>query len=469
MMLKLEIREKMKTRLNNILIIIFFLMVIMTRPGYSEKENDKKPEPQIVSMSTLFEAGDLLWKMPQNEFLKKYAQKYKFHWVSADRKDSIRSVMSSLTFLDFKVHELLVSFKDGKIGEIRISFFNRGDTGEIKKTEFERLVRTVQEAITSWTGERQTKGPQTKRLSSVRKESAIWTRKQDQAKLEWSYSTGSKRKDGFTYRPEYINFQIQAFDKSKDYRSRLAQQSKSKSTVSLSKLKSSIKKESNGDIFIQGIPMVNQGQKGYCAVATAERIMRYYGRDIDQHQLAQLAQTGTGGGTSPAAMINALRKLGLSLGCKVESLMEFKVMTFLKLIDDYNKVAKKRGKKVINYENLKVLNAGAIYNDMDADALKESRLKKKADMDKFQKFIKKYIDKGIPLVLSVMLGKIEEKEIPQARGGHMRLIIGYNLKSKEIIYSDTWGSGHEFKKMSMEDVWCITTGLYTVEPRYTSF
>jgi hypothetical protein len=46
----------------------------------------------------------------------------------------------------------------------------------------------------------------------------------------------------------------------------------------------------------------------------------------------------------------------------------------------------------------------------------------------------------------------------------MRLIIGYNLKTREILYSDSWGAGHELKRMALDDAWAITTGLATVEP-----
>ena len=42
-----------------------------------------------------------------------------------------------------------------------------------------------------------------------------------------------------------------------------------------------IQKDPNGDIFIPNIPMVDQGDKGYCAVATASRVLNYYGIPAD--------------------------------------------------------------------------------------------------------------------------------------------------------------------------------------------
>ena len=47
---------------------------------------------------------------------------------------------------------------------------------------------------------------------------------------------------------------------------------------------------------------------------------------------------------------------------------------------------------------------------------------------------------------------------------HMRLVIGYNEQNAEILYSDSWGPGHELKRMPAADAWAITTGISTVEP-----
>ena len=46
----------------------------------------------------------------------------------------------------------------------------------------------------------------------------------------------------------------------------------------------------------------------------------------------------------------------------------------------------------------------------------------------------------------------------------MRLIIGYNTKTNELLFSDSWGAGHEKKRMPLDDAWSITTGLVTIEP-----
>ena len=37
--------------------------------------------------------------------------------------------------------------------------------------------------------------------------------------------------------------------------------------------------------------MIDQGKKGYCAAATLARVLQYYGYVVDQHALAELAET----------------------------------------------------------------------------------------------------------------------------------------------------------------------------------
>ncbi len=45
---------------------------------------------------------------------------------------------------------------------------------------------------------------------------------------------------------------------------------------------------------------------------------------------------------------------------------------------------------------------------------------------------------------------------------------GYNFSKKgdeQIIFSDSWGAGHERKTMPLKDAWAITTGIAVISPR----
>ena len=89
-------------------------------------------------------------------------------------------------------------------------------------------------------------------------------------------------------------------------------------------------------------------------------------------------------------------------------------------------------------------------------------------MNGFRREIRSRIDDGRPLVWCVQLGLVNEKrKTLQTGGGHMRLIIGYNDKDDTIVYTDTWGAGHEFKTMPLEDAWVMTMRLISIHPRGT--
>jgi hypothetical protein len=64
-----------------------------------------------------------------------------------------------------------------------------------------------------------------------------------------------------------------------------------------------VERLASGDVKLRGIPMVDQGEKGYCVVASLERVLRYYGAAVDQHELAQLANSDGNAGTSMDAML----------------------------------------------------------------------------------------------------------------------------------------------------------------------
>ncbi|MDB6072618.1 MAG: hypothetical protein JWO89_258, partial [Verrucomicrobiaceae bacterium] len=70
--------------------------------------------------------------------------------------------------------------------------------------------------------------------------------------------------------------------------------------------KANVEKRPIGDVVINDIPMVDQGPKGYCVPATAERAMRYMGVPADMYVLAMAGESGYGGGTSVEYLLEAV-------------------------------------------------------------------------------------------------------------------------------------------------------------------
>jgi hypothetical protein len=115
--------------------------------------------------------------------------------------------------------------------------------------------------------------------------------------------------------------------------------------------------------------------------------------------------------------------------------------------------------------NSRTFYIGEMEQAMDAKVLKAMSMRDKSGYGKFIKGIREQTKRGVPLFWSVRLGLYPESGIPQNAGGHMRLIIGYNQEKGEVIYTDSWGAGHERKYMPDDWAWTITHNLFYLNPR----
>ena len=102
--------------------------------------------------------------------------------------------------------------------------------------------------------------------------------------------------------------------------------------------------------------------------------------------------------------------------------------------------AAKRAKLPLLPEDNMIIDVESIFRAMNTEVLKEAKTKDSANVTRFQRNVQSNIDEGTPLLWSVQLGKFPERGIPQRGGGHMRLIIGYNTKTNEIIFTDSSGA-----------------------------
>jgi hypothetical protein len=418
-----------------------------------------------IDLSRMLDDKGAIWTLKDADFERSY-MRMGFRWVSRDAKTTARASHRALTFGDYGVVEALARFKDKTLTELTFYLYTRGDIGDITEDSFTGQLKKLQESLDKRTGVRAVRMPGGLQSSSTRRAGRVWTTASYQLALEWGWTQLKGVRDR-RMQPEYIRLRCQGpkINARGSYTSTARANSATRGRmVTTTQLRAHVKKGDDGDVMLDGVPMVDQGMKGYCAVATMERIMRYYGRDVDQHELAQVSKTSALG-TSPSVMVDVLKKLGVKLGCKIRILESFSVKDFQRLVDKYNRAAKKKNGRPIRYG--RVMDLGRIFRSMDPDILKAVRVKD-AGYRKFQANVKRYADKGVPIAWGVSLGLVPERGLPQAGGGHMRIIIGYNAKTKEILYSDSWGRGHELKRMAMDDAWTITTGLYMVQPRGTS-
>lgn len=199
------------------------------------------------------------------------------------------------------------------------------------------------------------------------------------------------------------------------------------------KMANSVDRRSNGDVVIGGIPPISQGDRGFCVPATWEKVLRYYGLNVDVYQLADKGGTDVGG------------SMFIPFAAKMAAMLEKQ-----------------------NYA-LEFLDKGA------PDLMK----------------IKSYVDKGVPLIWGMDARDMREwvdrsekrsSKLPQAKApvppapgakeevaGHCLMVIGYNAGFQELALSDSTelGSGKKEIWISVADAAKadLKQGLIAVVPR----
>lgn len=401
------------------------------------------------------------WNSSPNTFMQKAAP-LGFEWGS-EARDSARCVAPGRTFLNEPVLETVVRFHSNSLAHALLSLYNRGDAGDMELAAFQSRFDRIADSLTAMAGARgkpvTTTGPVRVNIKTV---TLSWSRGGLSYILESSWTRSKEPLQNRTIeKPEYINLTLlrtgaQAVN---------AITGPPKVGINLALLRKMIKKNDAGDVYLENVPMVDQGEKGYCAVATTERVMRYYGAEINQHELAQKAMTATGGGTSPDALLKALKAMAGILNVRIAIIENMSLSDINSMVQNYNRFAKKTNDPEIVLPKSGLIDLGQIFNTMNKATFIQMRTSNPGAIERFTKSVREKISAGLPLAWSVMMGFVtEEPAVPQASGGHVRLIIGYNDKTSEILYSDSWGRGHELKRMKRADAFAITTGLFTIEP-----
>jgi len=439
-----------------------FALSILLNPALFAQNAAKKMATRDCPLDALA-VGDQLWETTPEQL----EQNFKgagLQWLSAD-KSQARFFGTGLHLWNHEVAvlEAIAEFQNGKLAKVNLSLFNRGDSAKPlnSRAEFDAEVDSLRKTISTQLGSQAIERGRDA-ASAVKATGLMWTKAPSAYLLEYSYQKEMKSQNQ-EFRPEFIRLRVAPLPKQQGLLS--TSTPTGNRPVAKATLTANVTKEANGDVVIKNVPMVDQGPKGYCAVATTERVLRYYGLEVDQHEMAAVANTANGGGTSPTEMVKALAALTGRLKVHIRTLKDWEYGEFSRMIADYNRAAKHNKKSEINLAGMRVINIADIYGSMDPDSLKQSvATPGKAAYSKFQRAVADTINKGVPVMWGVELGIFPEQDKQQSHGGHMRLIIGYNTQTSEVLYSDSWGAAHALKRMPMDNACAMTTGLYYLEP-----
>ena len=352
---------------------------------------------------------------------------------------------------------------------VQIMIYNKGDDGPCAPQFFVDTVKKVSAALTEATGAEGTRRsiPSSSRLIDLR--SWEWRSASTVYCLDVS-STGKREQ----LSGNFIRLQLAPAAKSPSGamafgstgaaasgNAEAFERATRQNRVKKAELKDNVSKLGTG-VEIKGIPMVDQGQKGYCAAAVMARLLEYYGLGtMDQHEMAATMNTSATGGTSMSAMKSAMATCGRKFGMRMETIDELDSRDYEHMLKDYNRATRQYGTQKIETPRGVIIGPDTFWLMTDVETLLASRT---APPDKLKAWVakmKRYVDVGVPVIWFVTCGLVSDNE---QRGGHMRLIVGYDDVAGMIYYSDTWGPGHECKAMSVQDAYAITRGRFVLIP-----
>ncbi len=187
----------------------------------------------------------------------------------------------------------------------------------------------------------------------------------------------------------------------------------------------------NGDVYIDNIPMVNQGPKGYCAPATFERAMSYMQVPADMYLLATAATTEKG--TYTGLLAENCKRIIRSKARSIKDLelnKDLKFKTVKKYID--------KGVPILwQMRSLKE------YNNVA-----NQRSKERAGVTDFKKWAVDLRAEADELVADIK---------GQEGNNHICMIIGYNEETQELAVSDSWGPAYELRWVHIDIAQAVTS------------
>lgn len=386
-------------------------------------------------------AAPAIWQKNVQEVFRSFPENVYFSRVDATAIRLPRQ--SGFKAGDFEHGDVVLRWNEEQtLDSVQIIIYNKGDDGDLPQERFLAKIKELEQSLNAILTVDGKARKMDKRDTGVKGKTKVWTTEDGATWLLESSSTGR----GKHFNSEFIRLTIGAN----------VEKGGAADAARRAALKSNVSQEPDGRVWIKNIPMIDQGEKGYCVPATVARVFAYYGMDgVDQHAMAALCKSRSGGGgTTMPQMRAALQDLGKAFHFRVKTMEDCSVENMVAI---YNKEAKKQ-------KATQITPANAYRVALDADIMRTARVRNGTKMKKWMAEVKKSIDEGIPILWSVILGIFNEQGLPQNAGGHMRLIIGYNENDKTIIYSDSWGARHACKEMPLEDAFSMTVERNIMRP-----
>jgi hypothetical protein len=284
----------------------------------------------------------------------------------------------------------------------------------------------------------------------------LWKSKKYYISVKCSYSINSKN----TFKPGKIKFVI--FNRIPPAIS-IEKLEKPSEAAPKKAADSNIKTNDKGDRYLK-VPMIKENSPKECLTVCAKRIFKYYKTVPRDRTWKRISENLILNAKSAKGLKRIFASIASECRCDVKKLAYTSSFddfnSVIRFVREYNVQAAKLKKNRI--DSFKDNSFKKLLAVMDEDVLVSAR-NNPDEIKNFKSKVCKEIDAEKPVLWVVFLGIVKEKPEPVSpSGGRVRLIVGYNPKTNEVIYSDNWGKEHALKKMSWEKAWAITLNALAV-------
>lgn len=230
---------------------------------------------------------------------------------------------------------------------------------------------------------------------------------------------------------EYVSLQIEPAASADDG----GKVGRSRDSAVRDRLRASVERRPNGDVVVGDLPMVDQGPKGYCVPATFERCMRHVDVPADMYLLAMMGDTGLGGSTNVANLVDAVERDVRRKGRLLKTFSgKLKISSIARYIDE---------------------GVPVIWSHCSTDAFNEianRRTRERQSVSDWEAWTQK-------------LRKEQRDARNLARDesrSHVAIIIGYNGDTGEVAISDSWGNAYRERWIGEKEADRVSLGTFVV-------
>lgn len=218
--------------------------------------------------------------------------------------------LKGISIWEWTPKELYIDYRNPNQHRITINLWNRGDSKLKWKAAYKQL-NTLTERfrkLETLLGNANTRFAMEKKISqgeitALRQNIEYFFLANDLiVQLRWS-------------RNEFISIDLLSYQE--QVHSRPNQSNKHELSATL---KQSVTETPNGYYVINSIPMISQGDKGYCAPASLARILQYYGYPVSMHALSELSETSASEGTHMDEIFSSVQRVCKSTPFKIKVL-----------------------------------------------------------------------------------------------------------------------------------------------------